>query len=55
MCMSGTPFVCVGGPAQGFKQKNQDVVVPLSAHTMQKEHCSFCNPLWDLVGSGDHT
>ena len=48
--MSGTPLCVLGGPAQGFKQKNQYVVVPLSRYTMQKEHCSFCNPLWDFKG-----
>ena len=50
MCASGTPLCVWGGPAQGFKQKNQDVVVPLSVHTMQKQQCSFYIPLWDFMG-----
>jgi hypothetical protein len=52
MCASGTPLCVLGGPAQVFKRKNQYVVVPLSRYTMQKEHCSFCNPLWDFMGQG---
>ena len=55
MCASGTPLCVLGGPPLNFQAKTQDVVVPLLGHTMQKEHCSFCNPLWDLVGFGDHT
>ena len=48
--MSGTPLCVLGGPALVFKRKTQDVVVPLSAHTMQKLQCSFCIPLWDFMG-----
>ena len=55
MCMSGTPTVYLGWARPSLQAKNQYVVVPLSRYTMQKEHCSFCNSLWDLVGSGDHT
>jgi hypothetical protein len=55
MCMSGTPTVYLGWARPRFQAKNQYVVVPLLRYTMQKEHCSFCNPLWDLVGFGAHT
>jgi hypothetical protein len=50
MCTSGTPSVSQGGPSHNFQAKNQYVVVPLSAHTMQKQQCSFCIPLWDIMG-----
>jgi len=53
MCTSGTPSVSQGGPSHNFQAKNQYVVVPLSAHTMQKQQCSFCIPLWDFKGFGD--
>ena len=55
MCTSGTPTVYLGWALPSFQAKNQYVVVPLSAHTMQELQCSLCIPLWDLVGSGDHT
>ena len=48
--MSGTPTVYLGWALPSFQAKNQYVVVPLLVHTMQKEHCSFCNPLWDFKG-----
>lgn len=48
--MSGTPTVYLGWARPSSQAKNQYVVVPLSRYTMQKEHCSFCNPLWDFKG-----
>ena len=48
----GTPLCVLGGPSLNFQAKIQDVVVPLSVHTMQKVQCSFCIPLWDFMGWG---
>jgi hypothetical protein len=42
---SGTPTVCLGWARPSLQAKNQDVVVPLSAHTMQKQHMQFANTL----------
>jgi hypothetical protein len=50
MYILGTPLCVSGGPAQNFQAKFLDVVVPLSAHTMQELQCSFCIPLWDFKG-----
>ena len=45
------PLVVYLGWARPYSQaKNLYVVVPLLRYTMQKEHCSFCNPLWDFKG-----
>ena len=52
MCTSGTPLCVWGGPSHNFQAKTQDVVVPLSVHTMQKQQCSFYIPLWDFMGLG---
>ena len=53
MCTSGTPLCVLGGPSHNFQAKTQDVVVPLSGHTMQKQQCSLRIPLWDFKGFGD--
>jgi hypothetical protein len=42
---SGTPTVCLGWARPSSQAKNQYVVVPLSAHTMQKQHMQFANTL----------
>jgi len=55
MCTSGTPSVSQGGPSHNFQAKNQYVVVPLSAHTMQLLHMLFMHTLWDFKGFGDYT
>ena len=45
---SGTPTVCLGWARPSLQAKNQDVVVPLSAHTMQLQHMLFMHTLMGL-------
>ena len=37
----GTPLSTLGWALPSFQAKNQDVVVPLSVHTMHKRHMLF--------------
>ena len=45
MYILGTPTVCLGWARPSSQAKNQDVVVPLSRYTMQKQHMQFANTL----------
>jgi len=46
----------LGGPAQNFQAKNQDVVVPLSETHMHLLHgLRYAVFTWDSVGFVDHT
>ena len=49
----GTPLSTQGWARPNFQAKNQDVVVPLSVHTMHLQHMLFMHTLWDFKGFGD--